>query len=268
MAVLGTCQLCQQEGVELCDSHLLPKAGYRLVRKSNDNEAPILIKRDVSISKDEHVRGHVFCEDCEGLLSRNGEAWVLQNCFRHEEGFALKSALGKSKPEHDNGKQLTVYAAKQVKEIDVAKLVYFAASVFWRVSAHPSKSDGYQLNSPKLGKEYDEKFRQYLLGNTEFPKNATLWLSVIIEEGLWNYFAFPYGAREDDYHRSHFQFMGLAFDLFLGGLVPKGIRQFCLASSDAHYIAMSQAADDMIIAHSGRLIAKSKPAGALHREGR
>jgi hypothetical protein len=261
MKIFGACKLCLKLSVELRNSHLLPKAGYRLVTRSQEGEAPVVVKSDVSISKDEHVRAHVFCNDCEDLLNKNGEAWVLRNCHRPKEAFLLKSALEQSRPEYDDGEKLTVYSAAKVLDIDVEKLVYFAASVFWRASIHSWKSAGYKLNSPRLGRTYEEQFRRYLLGTDQFPKNATLWLSVITEEALWNYFTFPYGDREEGYWRSHFQFMGLAFDLFLGNLVPAELRRFCLSASPEHFIAMSEAADAMVVTHSGRLIQKSKPVG-------
>jgi hypothetical protein len=263
MKITGTCKLCLKSEVVLRDSHLLPKAGYRLVTRSQDGEAPVVIKRDVSISKDEHVRGHVFCSDCEGLLSKSGEAWVLKNCHRPEESFTLKSVLEKAKPEYDDGRQLTVYSAANIPDIDVEKLVYFAASVFWRASIHSWKSGGSQLSLPKLGRTYEEQFRRYLVGIEQFPTKATLWLSVITDEELWNFFTFPYGDKEDGYWRWHFQFMGLGFDLFLGDLVPKEFRQFCLKRSAAHFVVMSEVANNMVITHSGRLMAKSKPVGSL-----
>lgn len=123
MEVVGICKLCMRQR-KLCDSDLLPKAGYRLVAKSQDGEAPIVMKPHVSISKDEHVRGHVFCEDCEELFSRNGEAWVLKNCWRPNEGFALKSALDNAKPLYERGKWLRVYSAANIAQIDVHRLVY------------------------------------------------------------------------------------------------------------------------------------------------
>jgi hypothetical protein len=267
MKVVGTCKLCLKSSVELRDSHLLPKAGYRLLRKSQGNESPVVMKPDVSIVKDEQVRGNVFCGDCEALLSKNGENWILRNCHRPNEGFALKSALDVLQPEHDDGANLTVYSATRAPDIDFGKIVYFASSVFWRASVHQWKSAGHELKAPRLGRIYEEQFRSYLMGHRPFPNNATLWLSIITEEGFWNFFTFPYGDREDGYWRSHFQFMGLSFDLFLGNLVPRDLRRFCLSTSPEHFIAMSKAADNMVMTHSGRLIGKSKPIGSLTKPG-
>ncbi len=262
MSVIGTCKLCQSQGVELRDSHLLPKAGYRLITKSQGGDAPVLMNSEITISKDEQVRGHVFCKDCEDLFSKNGERWVLKKCYRDGEGFALKDALDAAEPEYDDGNLLKVYAATKLAEIDIPKLVYFAASVFWRASIHGWKSGKRKLILPTLGPKYEEQFRQYLLGNENFPGKATLWLSVITEKGLWNYFTFPYGGKENGYFRSQFQFLGFMFTLYIGNLVPMRKSRFCLANSAEHYIAMSKAANGMVLTHAGKLRAKSKPVGS------
>jgi len=265
MSVLGTCKLCQSPGVELRDSHLLPKAGYRLLTKSQGGDAPVLMNSEIAITKDEQVRGHVFCKDCEDRFNRNGEGWVLKNCCRVGKGFVLKGGLDAAVAEYEDGDRLKVYSATNLPEIDVPKLVYFAASVFWRSSVHDWKSGGRTLTLPKLGTKYEEQFRQYLLGSGNFPEKATLWLTVITEEKLWSYFTFPYGDKEKGYWRSQFQFLGLAFTLYVGNLVPREIRRFCLAHSAEHYITMCRAADDMVLLHAGKLQAKSKPVGSLRR---
>ena len=86
VAMVGTCKLCGESGVVLRDSHLLPKAGYRLLTKSQDGDAPIVMNSKVAIAKDEQVRGHVFCATCEDLLNKNGEAWTLTR-ISHEVGI-------------------------------------------------------------------------------------------------------------------------------------------------------------------------------------
>ena len=166
-------------------------------------------------------------------------------------------------PERDEGNRLKVYSTTNLPEIDVPKLVYFAASVFWRASVHNWKSGGRTLTLPKLGRKYEEQFRQYLLDSGNLPENATLVLSVITEEKLWNYFTFPYGDNENDYWRSQFPFLGLSFTLLLGNLIPREIRRFCLAHSAKQYITMCKAADDMVLIHLGKLQAKSKPVSSL-----
>ncbi|MBA3441435.1 MAG: hypothetical protein H0T92_16370, partial [Pyrinomonadaceae bacterium] len=140
-----------------------------------------------------------------------------------------------------------------------------AASIFWKSSVHRWQS-GKHKPLPTLGRKYEEQFRQFLLGNEDFPEKATLWLSVITDNQLWNYFTFPYGCKINGYWRKRFQFFGLEIALFLGNLVPPNIQQFCLVHSTEHYISMSKAADNMVLTHAGKLQAKSKPVGSLRKE--
>jgi hypothetical protein len=136
MTVTGSCKLCQSRDVALRDSHLLPKGGYRLLTRSEGGNAPVIMNSQIAFSKDEQVRGHVLCGDCETRLNANGEGWMLSQCYRVREGFALKNALELAVPVYADGSNLRVYSAATVAEIDVPKLVYFAASVFWRASVH------------------------------------------------------------------------------------------------------------------------------------
>ncbi len=60
-------------------------------------------------------------------------------------------------------------------EVNIPALTYFAASIFWRGSIHPWKSDG--TRPVPLG-PYEEPLRQYLLGEADFPEEMTL--SVVV----------------------------------------------------------------------------------------
>lgn len=264
MSVIGICKLCQSSDVELCDSHLLSKAAYKLIRKSQNGEAPIMMNSRIAISRDLQVRGHVFCRRCEDLLNKHGEAWVLRNCYRDEEGFALKDALDAAVPQHD-AKDLRVYAAANILDIDVPRLAYFAGSVFWRSAAHEWTSGSSTPTRIRLGAKYENELRNYLLGAETFPKNATLWVNVVTEASLSGYFNFPYGGKQQEFWRYDFQFMGLVFTLFLGGLVPADVRRLCFVHSPEHYIAMSKTVDDLVFSHARKLLTKSKPVGSLKK---
>jgi hypothetical protein len=166
-------------------------------------------------------------------------------------------------PEFDDGSRLKVYAAGNVSSIDANQLIYFASSVFWRISVHEWKSGKKAIIRPALGGKHEEEFRQFLLGKRLFPENAALWLNVISDDNLYNYFTFPYGGKDRDHWRYQFQFFGLVFTLYLGNLVPQEIRRFCFVRSAQRYITMSKAADDMVLIHAGRLQSKSKPVGPV-----
>src|SRR5215467_9168650 len=109
----GKCKLCLMDGVALQDSHLLPKAGCRLLRKSQDGAPPVLIK-GVTMIKDEQVHGHLLCSNCEERFSDCGESWVLQHCNRFDGGFRLHDILTNVRPEFES-ETLKVYAASEIE---------------------------------------------------------------------------------------------------------------------------------------------------------
>jgi hypothetical protein len=263
MSIIGTCKLCKKSGVKLCDSHLIPKGAYRLIAKSQAGDAPIVMNSAIAISKNEQVHDYVFCKDCEDLFSKKGEKWVLKRCYRGTDGFALKTDLDMTVPVFEKENQLKVYSAKSAPSIDVSKLAYFAASIFWRSSIHSWELGGKRLNLPALGKMYEEQFRQYLLGYEKFPQDATLWLNIVNDNNLWSLISFPYGEKTKNYWQWQFQLLGLVFMLFIGARVPKENRQFCLANSADPCITVCKAADDMVLTHAAKLRAKSKPVGSL-----
>ena len=96
---LGKC-ICQRESVELQDSHLIPKAVYRLIEKSHGGKAPIIVK-SVTLQKNEQVRAHVFCDSCEQRFSDYGEQWTLDHCNRFAEGFRLQKTVSTLRPQFD-----------------------------------------------------------------------------------------------------------------------------------------------------------------------
>lgn len=148
--------------VALRDSHLLPKAGYRLLTKSVGGDAPIVLNSKVAIATNEQVGGHVFCEKCEDLLNKNGEAWTLKHCFRENHGFALREVLDAEPPEFDSGSGLKVWFGAKIPSIDKDQLIYFASSIFWRISIHEWKSGNKAILRPQLGGTYESEFREFL----------------------------------------------------------------------------------------------------------
>src|SRR5689334_22524971 len=126
----GQCKLCLKSGA-LCDSHFVPKAAYQIVRKI-DNESPVAVDKELSVQTDRQIRGYILCPDCEDRFNKNGESWVMGNCFRGD-GFKLKELIEGLRPKFAR-EGLSVYSAAEIPQIDIDKLTYFAASIIWRGS--------------------------------------------------------------------------------------------------------------------------------------
>ena len=180
------------------------------------NPNPLLIGQHNIVQRSRQVQDHLLCFDCEQLLSKNGESWFLANCLRKAGDFPLHTALfAASSITHQTVK---VYHAANVPGVDISALMYFAASIFWRASVHKWR-ECKQIN---LG-PYQEELRTYLLGQTLFPLQSTLVVS--IPETLTeftNLVMFPYGGRSDAYHTHKFLIRGIGYSLLTGKLIPQG----------------------------------------------
>jgi hypothetical protein len=265
--MIGTCKLCQISGVELQDSHLLPKAAYRQITKSQNGQPPVVIMSGGTLMTNDQVRGHFFCKTCEDRFNKNGEDYVMKNCYRNGQGFALKDALDAAQPIFDRGDEGKLYYANQVNGIDAEKLAYFATSAIWKASVHGWKNGGRPVDSLSLGREYGEQFRQFLLGNASFPPKTTLWISIITDNNIWNGCSFPYGGKNDyGFWRYHFQFFGIYFSISLGNLVPAVALNFCFARSADHPISFVKDIDRLVMDHTLNLMAESPRVGSYKRK--
>jgi len=256
----GVCKLCLLQS-ELQDSHFLPKSAYKLIQQS-ENEPPVVIKHTVTLQTNEQMRDYVLCRKCEQLFNENGERWVMEHCFRNDGGFKLKNFIEASSPVMGNG--LKVYSAAAIPQIDVEKLAYFVTSVVWRASIHDWKSGKDRIRRLYLGK-YTEELRRYLLGETPFPENAAVWVSIIPEPGLWMTASPPYGERLNECWRYKLPFLGISFMFFLGARIDQTIRRMCTLRSPEKFVYMGDVASEMVIRDFGRLIVKSRPVGLMSR---
>jgi hypothetical protein len=151
----GKCKLCLQDA-QLQRSHLIPRAYYKLLRTPDaDDPNPITADENVTrISQDQMVQ-HLLCAACEDLLNKNGERWVLLNNYRLDGPSPLYQALkaATAEPEYPSG---TVYSSLAVPGVDIDKLVYFGASIFWRASVADWRMGGRPVPLIRLGRTYDE----------------------------------------------------------------------------------------------------------------
>jgi hypothetical protein len=258
--VIGTCKLCRSVG-PLRESHYMPKSAYKLIGRANEG-APVILKEKVAIQKDEQIKAYVLCQECEQRFSENGESWVMKFCHREGEGFKLKNLIEASKPLLGDDK-LRVYSAANIAVIDIEKLAYFAASILWRGSVHKWKSGRDQLNGLDLGTKYEEELRLYLLGQTPFPRNAVLWVSVIPSAELSNTILVPTGEKKGWYWRYKFTILGITFHFFLGGRIDTDIRSFCAYRSPEKFIFSGDNISDFVLEDAAPLLKSAKPVGSL-----
>ena len=165
---IGTCRLCLTLGVELRDSHFLPRALYKLFRERASNSEPVVSSATKSLLSEKQAHDHLLCDECEDRFNKGGERWFLQNAWRDPDDFPLRTRLVDAGPPAFSSPDLTMFEAASVPGVDRDKLVYFGVSVFWRAAVHRWRLPSGPSETIGLG-SYEDQFRRYLLGKAEFP---------------------------------------------------------------------------------------------------
>jgi len=257
MPLYGTCKLCLQNK-PLRKSHLIAAGFYRILRNLEANNAnPVVVNKRRAMRCSLQVKDYVLCSDCEELLNRNGERWVINNCY-NGSAFPLRSALTKVNPVV-SGLDCQAFSCAATPSIHLDDLVYFASSVFWRASVHEWHVKGGTPASIDLGRTYEDSFRLFLKGDGPFPKDAAIWVFVSSNPDPLGAFYFPCAGRHAT-HRSYiFAILGIEFILFVGKGMPIGTRRACSFRSPQKYLYLylSPYVDRNTIKMLGRLMSSS-----------
>jgi hypothetical protein len=246
MSRVGVCGLCHLNDQELQDSHFLPAGVYRVIRdETQANPNPLKFNDDVVFQDSKQVSDHLLCHECEERLNKSGEQWFLAHCCRKNQ-FRLGSLLDGASPA-GSFPRAKLYHADQVPKLNVAALTYFAASMFWRASAHRWRMAGRQSRGIALGL-YEEQLRMFLMGEKQFPPNCVLLVSV--PETITpfvNLSLTPYGGRKDGYYVYKLVVLGVGFHLLVGQLIPREARTMCFVSGPGNPIYRSDILEEGII---------------------
>jgi hypothetical protein len=229
---LGRCRLCLRDE-ELRDSHLLAAGFYRLARSpADDNPNPVVATAGVTMKSSRAVKSHALCGECEQRFSTRGEDWVLKNCLRDREGFAIQDALVRGQPIHvDLKDNIAVFAGNATAGVDPDQLSYFAASVFWRAAAHTWMMAKNQRLKLALG-PYEESLRLFLRDEAPFPTDVAILVGVAQASTLENFTALPTMIGRDGHYRVYwFKVPGVTFLLLVGRALTRGHRDLCVIRS-------------------------------------
>jgi hypothetical protein len=128
---VGPCALCL-EIRELRDSHFLPAGFYRIMREGSGDD-PVLVNKSAAFMSSAQARAHLLCGECEHRFNDGGEDWVLKNCWRSATNFPLHSTLMGATPFVDE-EGFRSYEDKKIPGVEIDKLAYFGASIFWRAA--------------------------------------------------------------------------------------------------------------------------------------
>lgn len=212
------CALCQEGGVELQKSHILPKFMYRQMREVNGkNSDPVVVGDGRARVTSEQTWEYMLCRECEARFQKV-EGYVAPLLKPNASGRCSIQDAVVPKPGITKGLQRATCSA-----LDTDKLAYFAGSVLWR--CHESS----RIDQCFLGSQYGEAFRRFLLGETAFPSNT--WMTAILllaEGGLLQCGWTATSNRRHGYHWHRLCVGGLAFEVWVGKLVPRAMRSLSL----------------------------------------
>lgn len=209
---LGKCRLCSCDS-ELQDSHLLPKALYRMIGRGSNPTHPDTVQFTEGMQKksSEQASRHLLCWDCEQLLSRNGEQWVLRNCYRGQGRFRLRTEVTKRPALSQD--EVTAYSASGE---EMTKLAYFSLSVIWRASLCDWFCRGQKYDQFELG-SYQEEVSRYLKGDAAVPSCVGVMVVLSALQRPWLAMCLPLVYRQHSYHCYRFHIPGITFVATFGG---------------------------------------------------
>jgi hypothetical protein len=200
------------------------------------NNDPIFISSKVVMQSGRQLQHPLLCKECDGLLSREGENWVLPLLATVEGTFPFHDLLLEGTPGGSDGDS-KMYAASRNPKIDVPKLTHFAMGVFWKASVHSWRGGE---NEPLIELDkYGESARALLHGEALFPAKMVLIVGVIPPPVKTIGFNHPYRGSAPGYHNFLFFVPGIEFALLVGNAIPSELKRACFASDRLHPIVVS-----------------------------
>lgn len=233
----GICALCTKSA-KLKDSHLMPKAVYRIISKNfseHGQNTVVITGSDKSAAyTDKQVKKHLLCECCELKFSKNGEDKVIplmarSNCFK------LATKIKKFK-KLSHEKEETWYFPPN-DEIAI-NFMYFAISIAWRLSASDWSSFGLPETKNSVREENMIAFSDFLLGNAKLPANTYLAVYVDNQKVEIPFMSFPTIKNHDGYQHLVFSIPGIKFSLLAGKNAGAGIQEvFSNNATNVYFIS-------------------------------
>jgi hypothetical protein len=233
------CPLCLDVKPVL-KSHLMPAAMYDYCTPPGGH--PIAITPVIIIESDRQLQYPLLCADCEDVLNKGGETWVLPLLARLGAPFPLYDMLAKDQPDIVEG-DAKLYAAAKNADIQADKLIHFAMGIFFKAAVH-SWSGSSTKPWVNLG-PYTEPIRTFLLGKTGFPARMCLTVAVLPSPVRAIEFCNPYRDSTAGQFTYRFHCFGIQFILGVGKGVTTAARQACFASNPLHPVIVMDFTSDL-----------------------
>lgn len=262
----GTCKLCLKER-SLCDSHYMPGALYKHSRAAKlKNPHPIVLTGTKPKRGTGQVRDYILCRECEERFRVRGETWVLSN-IPHDYGkpFALREAAIATRSPIIRG-DVVLLAGKATPAFDIDKLIYFAASIFWRGGAHQwSEAMGLEIPQVSLA-AHSEDLRAYLAGEASYPTDLYITVMLHPYETVQPGFILPHASSVPGWDRYWFYVTGLGFVLDFGDAVPPEVISHATSHSPEQFITVSNQFGETLRARIRELMGDTSELTDLFKE--
>jgi hypothetical protein len=233
----GRCELCHVAD-DLRDSHYLPKSGYRKMRASElKNPNPVVLAGGKAQQSSLQVRDYKFCGACEERFNKGGESWILKKIPQNYGDPYWLHTLLNSKTPITNGNDL-LFPQASIPEVDMAKLVYFALSIFWRGTRRWSAVQGGRPEKLYLGRQ-EKAIRAFLLGRGKLPEDVCVTVAVWPYKKVYPMAMMPRAEAGTGYRSYWFYFFGFIFLLALGKKIPVRQRRTCAYHSPEKFLTLS-----------------------------
>jgi len=249
--MIGICALCHENG-DLQNSHLIPAWSYRRICNVDVSKpkAPIHIAGETAVLTNRQTTKYLLCARCEELFSKS-------------ENYVAKLT------QPDNG-QIEFF--KHVTRLDTPRkvlallnriedgnqLAYFAASVVWRGSV--------MTRGCGLG-PYEAKFRQYLLGEAQFPAEASISVALLekspnVDARGW--VSEPTCSKVGVGRLHGFLLAGLVFRCFVGKAISLEWKNVSLTSANSKkYVSILKPEECADFLAAAEMAGSAKPRGKL-----
>jgi hypothetical protein len=212
----------------------MPAALYALCDAPDSR--PVRVGADVVMQTSRQTQDYLLCADCEDLLNKGGESWLLGKVARMDAGFELYELLRECPPDAaENGTE--IYATSRNPRIDAAKISHFAMGVFWKAAVYSWRG---RVSEPliELGK-YREEARLFVAGETPFSEHMALTVCVVPPPVKAFGFTNPYRCDVKELHTFAFVLPGIMFLLRVGKCIHNDLKRICIGSNPLRPIVTS-----------------------------
>jgi len=191
----------------------------------------------------------------------------MRHCFRGKGRFRIRDVLAGIQPIPFPLVEAKLIPTRYSAAVEMDKLAYFAASVVWRAGVHQWVINEHQLNPIDIRADQLEQLRRFLIGETGFPSDTFLWVSVSKSPDPLPVVYPPYGGVHDGHYSFRFQVLGVAFALFMGPFVPPIVPQLCSVRSTDQLIHLTENVEKAAMGHAMELMKTTTPAQSLISPG-